>query len=165
MTYDNRGVGGVGGVDDVDDTRVVERERVVERPAERERVIERPVDTTPAGGQVNVSSGYATTTAGPGPLYYARRVISLLFGILLVIIALRIVLLLLGANAGNGLVDFIYGLSEPFVAPFRGIFSFDTVTPNGQQILDVAALVSLIGWGLIYLLFMAILGLADRRPA
>lgn len=137
----------------VDDTRVVERERVVERPD--------PV--APASSNVNVAGGgrgYVAT--GPGPLYYARRVVSLLFGILAVLIALRIVLLLLVANQTNGLVDFIYNVTEPFVAPFRGIFNFDLVSPGGGSTLDIGALVALIGWALIYLLIMAILSLGDR---
>ena len=135
---------------------VVERERYVERE---------PVQ--PAGNQVNVNAdrgGYArdvVVDTGPGPLYYVRRIVVLLFGILTVLIALRIILLLLGANAGNGLVDFIYGTTEPFVAPFRGIFSFDVVTPNGTNVLDVGAAVALIGWLLIEALILAILRIAE----
>lgn len=137
----------------VDDTRVVERERVVEQPA--------PV--APASNNVNVAGGGRDyVAAGPGPLYYARRVVSLLFGILAVLIALRIVLLLLVANQTNGLVDFIYNVTEPFVAPFRGIFNFDLVSPGGGSTLDIGALVALIGWALIYMLIMAILSLGDR---
>jgi uncharacterized protein YggT (Ycf19 family) len=136
-----------------DDTRVVEPERVVERPD--------PV--APTSSHVNVaagSRGYVAT--GPGPLYYARRVVSLLFGILAVLIALRIVLLLLVANQTNGLVDFIYNVTEPFVAPFRGVFNFDLVSPGGGSTLDIGALVALVGWALIYMLIMAILSLGDR---
>ena len=142
-------------------TRVVERQTYVER--------ERPVDTgyvPPASsGQVNVNSspGYVDTApAGPGPLYWARRVLSLIFGVLAVLIGLRILLLLLVANQQNSVVDFVYGVTEPFVAPFRGIFSFDTVTPGGGSVFDIAAVVALIGWLLIYLLLMAILRLGDR---
>ena len=138
----------------VDDTRVVERERVVEEPA--------PV--APSSSNVNVAAGGRReyVAAGPVPLYYERRVVSLLFGILAVLIALRIVLLLLVANQTNGLVDFIYNVTEPFVAPFRGIFNFDLVSPGGGSTLDIGALVALIGWALIYLLIMAILNLGDR---
>lgn len=137
-----------------DDTRVVERERVVERP----------VEPAPVAGSsnVNVSGQGGYVTADPGPLYYTRRVVSLIFSILGVLLGLRIILLLLGANAGNALVDFIYGVTEPFVAPFRGVFSLDQVTPNGVSVLDVSALVALVGWALIYLLIMAILRIADR---
>ena len=52
-------------------------------------------------------------------------------------------------------------MTEPFVAPFRGIFQFDAVA-SGDRTLDIAALVALIGWTLIYALIMAILRLADR---
>jgi uncharacterized protein YggT (Ycf19 family) len=136
-----------------DDTRVVERERVVERPA--------PV--APGSSNVNVAGGNRGYVAsGPGPLYYARRVVSLLFGVLAVLIALRIVLLLLVANQTNGLVDFIYNVTEPFVAPFRGVFNFDMVSPGGGSTLDIGAVVALVGWALIYLLILAILNLGDR---
>src|SRR5688500_15183667 len=162
MTYDRRPGDPVDPVDPVDDgTRVVERETYVER--------DRPVATgyvpPAASSNVNVAGGGGGyVAASPGPLYYARRVVSLLFGILAVLIALRIVLLLLVANEGNAIVDFVYGVTEPFVAPFRGIFSFETVSA-GDATLDLGAIVALIGWLLIYLLIMAILRLGDRDTA
>jgi len=115
------------------------------------------------GHQINVNAVEPTyVEPEPGPLYYAHRVISLLFGILAVVLALRVALLLFAANAGNAVVDAIYGVSEPFVAPFRGIFSFDAVSPNGTNVFDVAALVAFLGWSLIYILIMAVLRIADR---
>ena len=101
-------------------------------------------------------------SAGPGALDYARRIVSLLFGILAVLIGLRILLLLLVANETNAIVDFVYSITEPFVAPFRGIFAIDAVTPGGGSVFDVAAVVALVGWLLIYLLLMAILRLGNR---
>lgn len=150
-----------------DDTRVVERQTYVER--------ERPVAADPgyvppaaqpAGSQVNVNADAGRPTyvepVEPGPLYWARRVLSLLFGILAVLIGLRILLLLLVANQSNSIVDFVYTVTEPFVAPFRGIFSIDRVSPGGGSVFDVGAVVALVGWLLIYLLLMAILRLGDR---
>jgi hypothetical protein len=147
-----------------DETRVVERPTYGQR--EPDRYDPPPASTTPpAGSQVNVSAGRGGYVAtAPGPLYYARRVVSLIFGILAVLLALRIVFLLLVANQTNPIVDFVYAVTEPFVAPFRGIFNFDVVGV-GDATLDVAALVALIGWFLIYLLIMAILSLGDRRTA
>jgi len=154
--------------DQPDETRVVERQTYVEREREPEPHYDpppaQPAAQQPAGSQVNVNAdrggGYVETA--PGPLYYARRVVSLLFGILAVLLALRIVFLLLVANETNPIVDGIYAVTEPFVAPFRGIFNFDMVGV-GDATLDVAALVALIGWFLIYLLIMAILSVGDRR--
>jgi uncharacterized protein YggT (Ycf19 family) len=117
-----------------------------------------------ATSNVNVADSGGYVAAGPGPLYYARRVLSLLFGILITLLILRIVLLLLVADPGNGIVDFVYSVTEPFVAPFRGMFQFDAVA-SGDRTLDIAALVALIGWTLIYALIMAILRLADRSAA
>ena len=147
---------------DTEPTRVVERQTYVER--------EQPVQTgyvPPATSNVNVGGGGgpAYVDTSPGPLYYARRIVSLLFGILAVLIGLRILLLLLVANQQNSIVDFVYNVTEPFVAPFRGIFSLDTVSPGGGSVLDIGAVVALIGWLLIYLLIMAILRLGDRDSA
>ncbi len=149
-----------------DDTQPVDRQQYAERERQPEHY-DPPRDRQAAagGGQVNVNAegrgGYVAT--GPGPLSYARRIVSLLFGILVVLIALRILLLLLVANETNAIVDAIYAITEPFVAPFRGIFNFDAVSPGGASVLDIAAVVALIGWFLIYLLIVAILSLGDRR--
>ena len=148
-----------------DATHVVEKETYVERPAPAPAPAQTAYVPPAATSNVNVSdSGGGYVETGPGALYYARRIISLLFGVLAVLIILRIVLLLLVANPGNEIVDFIYSVTEPFVAPFRGIFQFDQVV-SGDATLDLAALVALIGWLLIYLLIMAILRIADRTAA
>ena len=161
MTYDRRDP--VTGDPVTDDTHVVERETYVERDRVAQPDPGYVPPAQPAGSQVNVNSGSpAYVDTGPGPLYYARRVVSLLFGILAVLIGLRILLLLLVANAGNDIVDFVYGTTEPFVAPFRGIFQFNEVRA-GDATLDVAAVVPLIGCLLIYVLTMAILRLGDRE--
>jgi uncharacterized protein YggT (Ycf19 family) len=88
--------------------------------------------------------------------------VALLFGILFALLVLRIVLLLLGANEGNALVDGIYSITEPFVAPFRGVFTLDTIRPVGRSVFDIAAVVALVGYVLIELLILAVLRLGDR---
>ena len=100
---------------------------------------------------------------GPRPVDTARRLVWLLFGVLQTLIVLRIVLLLLGANEGNDLVAFITGVSDPFVEPFRGMFSLDEVSGASGSVLDVAALVALVAWTLVEALVLGIVGLADRR--
>lgn len=166
MTYERPPDRGTG-EPPADETRVVERQTYVERerPAEDQGYV--PPAQPASSPQVNVNADRGTTYVddSPGPMYYVRRVLSLLFGILAVMLGIRILLLLLVANQQNAIVDFVYDVTEPFVAPFRGIFNFDTVSPGGGSVLDVAAVVALIGWLLIYILLMAILRLGDRRTA
>ena len=93
---------------------------------------------------------------GPVPAYNYRAVQAVWFlaGLVDVIIAIRFVMKLLAANPTSGFVSFMYGLSEPLVAPFRGIFG----TPAaGGSVLEPASLVaiavySLIGWGIVALI-------------
>jgi hypothetical protein len=125
-----------------------------------------PVAHAPTSDQVNVNAAGQRTyvESGPSGLAVVRRIVGLIFGILIGLILLRFVLLLLGANADNGIVDAIYGLSEPLVAPFRGIFALETFRPTGASVVDIAALVAIVGWLLIYLLVFAILKIPDRAP-
>lgn len=81
----------------------------------------------------------------------ARRVIWYIAGIIIILLALRIVLLLLAANQGNGFVDFIYSLSSIFASPFYGIFGY---TPHyGEFYFEISSVVAiavyaLVAWGL-----------------
>jgi hypothetical protein len=80
----------------------------------------------------------------------AQRVIWYIAGFIIILLALRILLFMLGANQGSGFVDFIYGISGVFAAPFTGIFPAPTY---GRFFFDTASLVAivvyaLIAWGL-----------------
>ena len=112
---------------------------------------------------VNTPSGPVVAEASP--LAPIRRTIWLLFGVLIALIGIRILFLALGANAGNVIVDAIYGITEPLVAPFRGIFSINQVRPTGVSVIDIAALVAIVGWALIAVLIEAILRIPDRTAA
>jgi len=103
-------------------------------------------------------------TTAPSRDETARRVVIFIFGIVQAIIALRIVLLLFDARESNGLVSAILDLSQILVAPFEGILRTNAMT-SGGSILDVAAIVALIGWTLIELLVIAAIGIFQRQPA
>jgi uncharacterized protein YggT (Ycf19 family) len=90
----------------------------------------------------------------PAYNYRAVQVVWFLAGLVDVILAIRFVMKLLAANPASGFVSFMYNLSEPLIAPFRGIFG----TPaTGGSVLEPASLVaiviySLIAWGLVALI-------------
>jgi hypothetical protein len=97
----------------------------------------------------------------------ARRIVALVFGLVQAVILLRIVLLLLDARTGNALVAAILELSRPLVAPFEGVLNTNALSVGGS-ILDVAAIVAVIGWTLIELLAFALINVfrrgSDARP-
>ena len=82
------------------------------------------------------------------------RIIYAIGGFIETLVALRFVLRLIGANAGNVIVDWIYTWSTPFVAPFSGILGQDATVIHGvgtvaQSVFDWTALVALAVIGLI----------------
>ena len=91
----------------------------------------------------------------PSPLGVLSRWIVFIFGMIELLISLRIILLLVAARQSNDLVSGIYGLSEVFVAPFRGILRIDEVQA-GATALDVGAIVALVGWFVIELIVLAL---------
>ena len=86
--------------------------------------------------------------------------VSLFFGIILTIIALRFVFRLLGANAGNGLVSWIYDTSAPLVSPFFGIFNHDINVTTGR--FELETLLALIVYGIIASLIMGLFARSGR---
>jgi len=101
---------------------------------------------------------------GPSNGEYARRVTVFVAGIIQALILVRIVLLLFDARAANGLVAFITNVSGVFVAPFQGILHTNALSTAGS-VLDVAAIVALIGWTLVEGLVIAGIGIFRREPA
>ncbi len=91
------------------------------------------------------------------------RIVTLVFAVLQVALLLRVALLLLGADQGNGIVHAILASTDPFVEPFRGMFRLDRLSAEPGSILDVAALTALVGWTLVEALALAVLRIGDRR--
>jgi hypothetical protein len=94
----------------------------------------------------------------------ARRIIVLVFGLIQIVIGLRIVLLLLDARTGNALVSGILDISKIFVAPFDGILNSNALTAGGST-LDVAAVVAFVGWTILELIVLWAVGIFRREPA
>jgi uncharacterized protein YggT (Ycf19 family) len=132
---------------------------------ETEIVETRTTDPYATAGTSRSVSERIVEPATPGPLTVAMRVVVFAFGVLQALLILRIILLLLVANPGNDVVSFILGVTDPFVAPFIGMFDLNQVTADQGSVLDVAAIVALIGWTLVEALILAALRIFSRRPA
>jgi hypothetical protein len=94
----------------------------------------------------------------------SRRVIVLVFGLIQIVIGARIVLLLLDAREANGLVAGILNVSQLFVAPFEGILRTDSLKSAGS-VLDVTAIVALVGITIVELIVLWAVAIFRREPA
>ena len=119
-----------------------------------------PTNTAPrAPGQtptnVNVSTGPARDTS----IWTASRVIALVFTVVEVLLLVRFTLKLLGANADQPLASAIYGITEPLVAPFRGMFA----QPAGTPVVEIATLLSIVFFVLVGALIVAVVRAVTGR--
>jgi uncharacterized protein YggT (Ycf19 family) len=129
--------------------------------------IERDVVTpsTPTGDR-SVQAGQVveqrdTTVYRPSGSTLAARIIIVVFGVLQALLLARIVLLVLDAQRSNDLVAAILTASQPFVAPFEGMFSNDALT-SGGSVLDIAAITALVALTLLELVILAIVRIPRR---
>ncbi|NLK68850.1 MAG: YggT family protein [Clostridiaceae bacterium] len=98
------------------------------------------------------------------PIWYikAKNVIYYILGLLEVLLGLRFLFMLLGANPRSGFTSFIYAITGIFIAPFSGIFSpFSTTGLASRSVLDPATLIAmaiyaLIAWGIVRLLWIKV---------
>ena len=86
--------------------------------------------------------------------YWITRITYFVLGVLEVILGLRFIFRLLGANGYNSFISFLYGLSHVFVAPFNGIFNDQTL--GSVSVFEVSTLIAmllyaLIAWGIVSL--------------
>ena len=93
-----------------------------------------------------------------------RRVVVLVFGLIQIVIGLRIVLLALDARAGNLRVSIINNLGGVLIAPFEGILRTNALA-SGGSVLDVAAVVALVGWTIVELIVIWSLSIFRHEPA
>jgi hypothetical protein len=127
----------------VEEQRTVTTTRYADPPARRDTLV--TVRRTPTAVEV------------------LRRVVMFLFGLVQLVVILRIIGLLIGANPDNAIVRFIYDTSATFVGPFEGILNTNAPHAAGS-VLDVAAVVALVGWSVIEALVLAGIGILAREP-
>ena len=93
-----------------------------------------------------------------------RRILVLVFGLIQIVLGLRIILEALDARTGNLIVSIIINLGGVLTAPFEGILRISAVA-SGGAVLDVAAIVALVGWTIVELVALWALAIFRREPA
>lgn len=117
----------------------------VERVERVEHLHERPAAAASPSSNVNVG-------AGARPVWTVTSVVTLIFTVLEILLLLRFVFKLAGANANQPLISALYGVTEPMVRPFQGIFP----DLQGPPVLDIAALLAI---GFLFLVGLLIVAL------
>ena len=132
------------------------------------RVVTRndPGYVTPEGTVAPAGTGEVVeqTTVTPSGGELLRRVVTLIFGIIQTVIVLRIVLLLLNARESNDIVQFILNASQPFVAPFMGLFNVPDALQSSGAVLDIAAVAALVGWTILEAIVIWAVNIMRREP-
>jgi uncharacterized protein YggT (Ycf19 family) len=89
------------------------------------------------------------------------QVVDYLFSLLYGLLAIRLVLALVGARAGNGFVQFIDTVTDPFYSLFRGIVS--SPTAEGGFTLAVPIIIAIIVYALLHAAINGLLRMAVHR--
>jgi len=93
--------------------------------------------------------------------FKATQVIWLLLGILEALIALRIGLLLIGANPNSPIVALIYGFTNLFLLPFIGLVNSPAY---GNIVLELSSMFAMLIYALIAWAVERIVWLSFYRP-
>ena len=129
---------------------------------DRTVVTEGPTDA--AGRETVRTDSISTSSPSTGGSELTRRVVVFLFGLIQLVIGLRVVLLLLDAREANGLVSGILSFSQLFVAPFEGILRTDALHKAGSTF-DITAIVAFVGWTVLELIIIWAVRIFRREPA
>lgn len=94
----------------------------------------------------------AITTGSPQKTYETKKaifrtyqIIWYILGVIEVVLAFRVLLKLLGANAESGFTNFIYAVSNPFALPFAGILG----VTGSVMILEWSTLVAMAVYAIV----------------
>jgi hypothetical protein len=93
--------------------------------------------------------------------FKATQFVWLLFGALEVLIALRIGLLLIGANPNSPIVALIYGFTYLFLFPFTGLIGSPT---TGNMVLEISSIFAMLIYALIAWAIERVVWLVFYRP-
>jgi hypothetical protein len=93
--------------------------------------------------------------------FKATQIILLIFSTLEVLIALRIMLKLIGANPENLLVAMIYGFTSLFLIPFVGLIVSPTID---GMVLEISSMVAIVIYALAAVAFEKLIWVIFSRP-
>jgi YggT family protein len=92
--------------------------------------------------------------------YLITKLIYGFFILVELFLALRLVLRLFGANAGNAFVNWVYEMSGVLLDPFRGVFPAPVF--QSTYVLELSTIFAMIVYGIITMLLIALIDFIYR---
>ena len=90
------------------------------------------------------------------------RIVYFLFGVLEVLLGLRIVLHMLAANPSNGFAALVYGITEPFTFLFSTLFANPAFGNGG--VLELTTIVAMVVYAILAWIIGRVVWLVLSRP-
>jgi len=116
------------------------------------------VTTTGAGAPVAADDSQVVSRVAP-----ARRaieVIYLVFGIINGLLLIRLALKMLGANPNSPFTDFIYGVTNFMLAPFKGLLP---AVVSGRSVFEPSVVIAILVYLLVAFMFAKIVAITLSR--
>ena len=107
-----------------------------------------------------VSSDETDVVSRFSPARRAYETIYVLFAIIVGAIFIRVLLKVLGANTAVALTQFMYGVTDPLLAPFRGLLP---TFVSGRMVVETTSLFAILIYGLIGIALARLVALMFRR--
>lgn len=105
--------------------------------------------TTTKDNNLQKNTVLSTTRSESGRIQdVATRIIWLVAGFIIILLAFRFVFSLLGANTTNVIANFVYNVSHPFVAPFFSLFRYNNVS-YGVSHIETYTLVAIVFYAVV----------------
>ena len=135
------------------------RETNVVRDESAGRVVEESHVTT-SGAGAPMAADDTEVVSKVAPARRAMEVIYLVFGIITSLLLIRLVLKVLGASAAAPFTGFIYGVTDFFLAPFKGLLP---AVVNGRSVLEPSVLIAILVYILVAFMLAKILEITLSR--
>lgn len=121
----------------------------------------RPPETTPDIPPYYTTPQANNQRAPVSPTDRVCQIIYLVFGIVEVLIAIRVILKLLAANPDAGFSSLIYGITQPLVAFFQGVFP----TPTGSRgsVFELSSVLAIIVYALLAYVIVRVIRITSAR--
>jgi len=95
------------------------------------------------------------------PAFGIAWVVYVVLGIGVGLLIIRVILKALAANTGADFTRFVYGITDPLVAPFQGIFATRQAGTGG--VFEFSSVVAIVVYALVAWAIVRLAALASRR--